>query len=243
MRDNAGVSPRQADPKVREALLERAAHLVAERQPVTLRGLASDVGTSTMAIYTHFGSMDELLREVRREGFDRLGAHLAAVPATRDPVGDLVALGWAYCLSAVANPDMYRVMFLDTSADMDEAALGAATFLPAVASVERCLDAGRLTAGSPWDIAVEMWALAHGVVSLGIGGMLTVDELLRHLERSIHAALVGYGDDSRAAARSVRSARRRMQGDAPLPALTRKGATLAEATRQAADAARRRPSA
>ena len=230
---------RPADPRVRQALLERAAHLLAERQPVTLRGLAADVGTSTMAIYTHFGSMDDLLREVRREGFSRLAAHLADVPVTKDPVGDLVALGWAYCLNAVANPDMYRVMFLDTSADMEEAAFGAATFLPVLTNVERCIADGRLTTPSAWDASVEMWALTHGMVTLALGGMLSVDELLEHLHSAIRACLIGYGDDPSKADRSLRNVRRRMEATTTIPKLPDKGATLSVATRKAARDRRR----
>src|ERR1700719_4194891 len=102
------VSPRIADPSLRTDLIETAARLVATegRQGLTLRRLASEVGTSTMAIYTHFGGMDELRREVRREGFARLGAHLAAVAETDDPVADLAQLGQAYFTNALENPNL-----------------------------------------------------------------------------------------------------------------------------------------
>src|SRR3954447_19111137 len=176
------MSPRTPDPKVRAALIEAAAHLLADRQPLTLRRLAAEVGTSTMAIYTHFGSMPEVLREVRREGFERLARHLAAVPTTKDPVADLMALGWAYCVNAAANPDLYRVMFLETTVDASEAASSAATFLPVVTGVERCIEAGRFTSPDPWSPSVQLWALTHGLVTLALGGMLTVEEMLGHLE-------------------------------------------------------------
>ena len=233
---NAYVS-RSPDPTVRAALLERAAHLLAERQPVTLRGLAAEVGTSTMAIYTHFGSMEQLFREVRREGFERLADHLAHVPTTNDPVADLVALGWAYCLNAVANPDMYRVMFLDTSADLDEAAFGATTFLPVITAVERCVADRRLHPVDAWDVAVELWALTHGVVTLALGGMLTIDELLHHLQGAVRACLIGYGGPPDAVDKALRKAQR-VQRTIVIQRLPDKGATLGTAVR-AARAARR----
>ena len=51
------VSPRTADPALRVTLIETAARLIAEHgtDALTLRRLASEVGASTMAIYTHFG--------------------------------------------------------------------------------------------------------------------------------------------------------------------------------------------
>ena len=112
-----GNMPRPADPAVRVALLEVAAELLARREPVTARSLADRVGTSTTALYTHFGGMPGLWRAVRHEGFVRLGRRLAAVPRTDDPVRDLAALGAAYLDSARADPFLYRAMF-DAAADL-----------------------------------------------------------------------------------------------------------------------------
>src|SRR5688572_6299691 len=109
------MSPKPADPAVRVALIEAAARLIAAEGParLTLRRLAHEVGTSTMAVYTHFGGMDEVRREVRREGFARLGAHLSGTPTTDDPVADLGLLGVAYYVNAVTNPNLYRAMFME----------------------------------------------------------------------------------------------------------------------------------
>ena len=109
------MSPKTADPAVRTALLEGAARLIATEGSagLTLRRLADDVGTSTMAVYTHFGGMQNLRQEVRREGFARLRAHLEAVHPTGDPVADLGRLGWAYHDNALENPNLYRAMFMD----------------------------------------------------------------------------------------------------------------------------------
>ena len=68
------VSPRKASPAVRSELIAAAAQLLAQEGPTafTLRRVAGAAGTTTMAIYTHFGSMDELKREVRRQGYGAL---------------------------------------------------------------------------------------------------------------------------------------------------------------------------
>jgi AcrR family transcriptional regulator len=49
-------------------LIDRAARLFSEAGPaaLTTRRLAAEAGTSTMAIYTHFGSMSELIREIAK---------------------------------------------------------------------------------------------------------------------------------------------------------------------------------
>ena len=64
--------PRVASADVRVALVEHAAEMLASREPVTVRALAQRAGTSTMAVYTHFGGLTGLWRAVRQEGFQRL---------------------------------------------------------------------------------------------------------------------------------------------------------------------------
>src|ERR671916_2286687 len=99
-----GNMPRLPDPVVRIALVEAAAEMLAAREAVTARSLAARTGTSTTALYTHFGGMPGLWRAVRQEGFTRLGRLLATVPRTEDPVRDLAALGAAYVASARTDP-------------------------------------------------------------------------------------------------------------------------------------------
>src|SRR3954452_21410497 len=95
--------------------------MLARREVVPLRALVDSVGTSTMAVYTHFGGMAGLWRAVRQEGFTRLATHLAAVEASADPVVELTALGAAYTSNALPNPYLYRAMF-DTVADLEDPA-------------------------------------------------------------------------------------------------------------------------
>jgi len=52
--------PRNASLAGRDALVERAAQMLARREPVTSRALVEETGASTMAIYTHFGRMPGL---------------------------------------------------------------------------------------------------------------------------------------------------------------------------------------
>src|SRR5699024_6093635 len=105
------TSPAEID--VRDRLIDEAADAVAKggAGALSVRRVARAVGTSTMAVYTHFGSKDDLLGAVVRRGFDRLATALAAVPVTDDPTADLLALGEAYRKMALADANVYRVMF------------------------------------------------------------------------------------------------------------------------------------
>ncbi|MGH9137362.1 MAG: TetR/AcrR family transcriptional regulator [Acidimicrobiales bacterium] len=201
------MSPKPADPAVRTALLETAAHLIATEGlgKLTLRRLASEVGTSTMAVYTHFGGMDELRRAVRREGFARLGAHLSAVERTNDPVADYIVLGWAYYTTGAENPDLYRAMFMDGPVDEADAGMGVETFEQCVAAVQRCIDAGRFSVDNAVDAAMQQWAMMHGIVSLQIAHLVQPAEALGCLTKAIDV-FTAYGDDRRALGRSRKRA-------------------------------------
>src|SRR5256885_7943904 len=153
---------------LRSALIEAAAQLIATEGAagLTLRGVAEAVGTSTMAIYTHFGGMPELRRAVRREGFARLAEHLARVRESEDPVADLALLGRAYYENALSNPHLYRVMFGEQPLDEADAAARTETFDVLVGAVRRCGELGRFSPAAPAELATPVWAGGHGPVSL-----------------------------------------------------------------------------
>jgi AcrR family transcriptional regulator len=209
------VSPKTADPALRTEMVEAAARLVATegRAGLTIRRLAKEVGTSTMAVYTHFGGMDELRRQVRREGFARLREQLDGIRSTRDPVADLSLLGVAYYLSATAAPNLYRAMFMDGPVDDTDSDTGLDTFMRLVNGIERCVEVGRFSDAEPKDPAekaVELWGLTHGLVSLQLAHMLPESQALERLETSASSLFVAWGDDVKALARSMARARRRI---------------------------------
>jgi AcrR family transcriptional regulator len=199
------MSPRAADPGVRMALLETAARILATEGPgkLTLRRLANEVGTSTMAVYTHFGGMTELRRAIRREGFARLGARQAAVATTGDPVADVWALGMAYHANAIENPNLYQAMFMDGPVDATDAGVGLGTFDQLVTAVQRCIDAGRFEPADPVGLATQLWAIVHGLVTLELAGLLPSARALPCLAAGARNLMTAFGDDPRAVGASI----------------------------------------
>lgn len=221
------MSPRAADPGVRTALIDAAARLVAAGglESLTIRRLATEVGTSTMAIYTHFGSMEELLREMRKEGFARLRGYAQQIKRTSDPVADVSALGWAYCFNAMANPHLYRVMFFEADEDPEVAAAGLAAYEPLVSAVQRCIEAGRFTEIEPWSPAMQLWTIGHGVVTLYLAGLIDREFADTHFSTMGRTAFIGFGDDPEKAERSIERAKRRMERLLPFDSLAEPAAT------------------
>jgi AcrR family transcriptional regulator len=180
----------QTERNVRAELLHAAVAILNEDGPDTLqtRKIAGAAGTSTMAVYTHFGGMSGLIAAVADEGLRQFNVALT-MPPTSDPVADLMATGIAYRRYAIERPHMYRLMFGSTSAHgvnapaHDLLTLTVAeindhypSFAHVVRGVHRCMLAGRIAAGSASDdatvvaIAAQFWSSIHGFVMLELAG-------------------------------------------------------------------------
>ena len=99
---------------LREALLERAAEVIAESgvEGLSLRGLARDLGVSHAAPSRHFADRSALLCELAKDGFRRsvTAMHAGAETAGADPVARYRALGRAYVRFACENPACFRAI-------------------------------------------------------------------------------------------------------------------------------------
>jgi AcrR family transcriptional regulator len=180
---------------VGEALVDAGARLIAAHEPLSTRRLAAAVGVSTSAVYTHFGSMDELRRAIRKVGFERLAEHLTSYQRTDDPVADLAKQGWSYCRNGLENPHMYRVMFMEAPLDEADAEVGMYTYQMLVEEVQRCIDAGRFDPGDAFQMGHPFWSGAHGAVALHLAGLIDVNDVLRIVSITARALFLANGDE------------------------------------------------
>jgi len=212
---------------VRDEMLHAAVRLLDERGPDALqtRRVAGAAGTSTMAVYTHFGGMRGLIAAVAEEGLRQFDAALT-VPQTDDPVADLFTIGAAYRRYAIERPHMYRLMFGSTSAHGINAPAGNVltltvaeieqkipSFAHVVRAVQRAVRAGRITVASAADAAIvataaQFWALVHGFVMLELAGFYGEDgaAVAPVLGAMTSNFLVALGDSLERVARSQRAA-------------------------------------
>ncbi len=183
---------------VRRRLLEAAALLLDESGPdaLTARRLAATAGLSTMAVYTHFGGMPALVKEIVVEGFKRLDEHITAHPRTDDPVADLVDLAFAYRANALENPHLYSVMFGAASLGgytlaPEERAVGIYTFVVLSEAVARAMELGTLRRDDPDLVAQQLWTAMHGYVMLELAGLhLTSKDPAEEVFRPLMATLL-----------------------------------------------------
>lgn len=156
-------------------MIDEGARILAEQGPagLTLRKLATACGTSTMAVYSRFGDKPRLLSAMRREGFARLDAQLRVSAA--DPLTALAELGRAYRFAALESRHLYGLMFgtlpPQVTLDEEDGKAAAATYSTLVEGVRQAVAAGFLV-GDPERIALHLWSVAHGMVSLELSARL-----------------------------------------------------------------------
>jgi len=99
---------------LREALLERAAEVVAECgvEALSLRALARDLGVSHAAPSRHFADRAALLAALAQAGFERVVemVRAGADAAGADPVARHRARGRSYVRFAIEHPALFRAM-------------------------------------------------------------------------------------------------------------------------------------
>lgn len=168
--------PREHDDSTAQALLAAAEATMQAGgiSALTVRGVADDVGTTTRAVYSLFGSRDGLLLALGIRAFDLLGAGLQAQPETDDPVGDLVETGVSvWRCFVVDHPALFRIGFRsfagpELDAQLSPARLRAAEGL--IAKVARLAQADLLGGRSLDEAVLAFDALCEGLAELDLRG-------------------------------------------------------------------------
>ncbi|MEU5285086.1 TetR/AcrR family transcriptional regulator [Streptomyces sp. NPDC020755] len=207
------MSTLKRDPsEVRRRLLSEAARILSEGGPAALsaRRLAKEAETSTMAVYTHFGSMPELVRALTREGFARFLVRVEAVPRSEDPVAELAELCGVYQAFARVELDVYAVLFggatlVGFTLTDEDRAMGVDVLRHPRDAIRRCIAAGRFHPDADPDLLVrQLFCQMHGLAQLAHAGYLIgahgPDQVLAAMTRDFAIAA---GDSPDAAVRSV----------------------------------------
>jgi AcrR family transcriptional regulator len=192
-------------------MIEISARLLAGEGPEAMssRRIAKELGTSTMAVYTHFGSMSGLVREMVHEGFGRLAAAFDRIEWSDDPVCDMALVGRVYRRSANENANLYSVMFggrtlAGFELSEEDRQYGRFNLVRVVECAARCIEDGRFRAEDAQLVAHHMWLAMHGLVTLELGDYL-IDpcDADRCFESQTVSLMVGAGDSFDAATKSV----------------------------------------
>lgn len=158
-----------------EALIEAARRLIADHGPAgfTLKDAARLAGVSPAAPYRHFRDRAALIAAVSDRGFELFAERLrAAARAATDPAEAFSRLGEAYLAFAAEEPGYYAAMFDAGEAAHAENDAGAGAFRILVDGLVKAYGADAFGGTDPRLVALQVWALSHGVATLSAAGRM-----------------------------------------------------------------------
>ena len=164
---------------LRNALVSEGLKLLEQNgnSDFTLRDLASRVGVSAAAPYSHFEDKDALLAAIAVVGFCQLKDFLeTATTGVADPSERYVRMGEAYVQFGTEHPALYKLMFTSEELpakrsqfpELQEA--GNAAFRILTGMLGAMQQSGFLRSGNLDGFGFAVWAHVHGLTSLIITG-------------------------------------------------------------------------
>ncbi len=170
--------PKEHNAETAAALLEAAERIVQAEgiEALTVRRVADEVGTTTRAVYSLFGSKEGLAGALGRRAFEILRDGLAAFPETDDPTADLVE-GTIACFRsfAIEHPSLFQIALHQPPSPQIKAGFRDAQ-TEALAGLEariaRLEAAGLLGGRTVWAVLCEFDALCEGLAALELRGVL-----------------------------------------------------------------------
>ena len=164
----------------REILNEKGA------DKLSLRGVAARVGVSPTAPYSHFDDKNGLLRAISASGFRELAAEMEACRVVgRNPRDQILDYAIAYIEFALANQNIYRLMFSAKEPIPEPSKTSAVKAPEDTMTVEArksygfllteyeaiCGDNERASV-----LALGAWSMVHGLAALIGGGLIQLPE-------------------------------------------------------------------
>ena len=143
-----------------------------------MRAVAREVGTTTRAVYSLFGSKEGLLVDaLAQSAFEFLADGIDELPETDDPIADLVAVGVPVFRSLVLeHPALYRIAFqriapnFPAGPEVVKARERALAGL--LGKVERLAQADLLGKKTTLEAAVEFNAMLEGLANAELRGTI-----------------------------------------------------------------------
>lgn len=149
----------------------------------SIRNIAEAIEYSPRTIYLYYKDKDELLYEVQAYAFGELLEVFKKQAASEHPVERLKQICSTYVSFGLAQPELYDLMFIMRApTNVDEAmheTNGGEAFTYLLDCLTACVEQKLLRINSAEEGALQIWAMAHGMVSLNVRcrlKMMSVDE-------------------------------------------------------------------
>lgn len=142
---------------------------------VTIRKIADLIEYSPTTVYLYFKDKNEILYNLHEMGFQKLGAMNQSLVEIANPITRLHKMGENYIDFGLSNPEFYDVMFIQRApmqvlAEMNDCdwTYGESALNALKLTIEEAMSKGLLKEGNTDAVAMGIWGMVHGLVSLAI---------------------------------------------------------------------------
>ncbi len=193
--------PREHDERTAASLLAAAERAVQAGGPeaLSIRGIAREVGTTTRAVYSLFGSRGGLIAALGVHAFDFLRTGLDALPATDDPAADLVEVGLVFRRLATERPALYAIGVQRDVSDLPPwrpvCDAADAAFAVLLQRVTRLDDADLLGENTAIEATLQFHALCEGLATLELRGVGIPFDAERIWKAALSSLIAGFAAD------------------------------------------------
>lgn len=145
----------------------------------SIRKIAEQIEISPTTIYLYYKDKSDIIYALHQEGFKILSSQFVVLQQVEDAFERLKAMGRIYMTFALENPDFYELMFImkepldfvvkHCGSEWEE---GEFAFTSLLKTVADCKEIGYFKQMDTNSMALNIWAIMHGLCSLKLQGHL-----------------------------------------------------------------------
>ncbi len=166
-----------------ERIAEIALRILEEEGPehVSMRRIALAAGITPMAIYHHYPNREALLKSITDAEFAKLKEYSDSLLAKYKGKPDLTLMGLPYIDYAFQRPRVFDYVFSKPRFDArkypeDFRARRSPTLTPLADFLADAIKNRELKKDDVWEVALQVWAQAHGYMALYRAGRFSLSE-------------------------------------------------------------------
>lgn len=183
--------------EIRSLILEESMKLFVEEgfSKVSVRKIAERIQYSPTTLYLYFKDKNEILFYCCESGFKKMLEQNIALALISDPIERLHQMGVNYLNFGLENPEYYDLMFIQEAPmsaliDMGAGWSSGDQALEALKMiVQDAMDKGLLVPAKVETVAMAVWSMVHGLVSLAIRQRLDKLVPAEDVEKTMHESL------------------------------------------------------
>lgn len=189
-----GIAERKEKQKqeIRKAILDASMKLFVEEgfENVSIRKIADLIEYSPTTVYLYFKDKNEILFNLHEMGFQKMAEYTADLWTIKNPLVRLHKMGEYYIQFGLENPAFYDLMFI-LQAPMEalkgmencEWTSGDQALGRLKETLQECMDKNLIEKGDVDAVAMAIWGMVHGLVSLTIRNR--IDKLVQSPENIV----------------------------------------------------------